>query len=233
MRTNTNRMALALAAALVLAARLGPYHRRAAGFSPGAVLEAWRNRRVRLAYLGYLGHMWELYAMWAWAGAIAFASYGATLGAEEAQARATLTAFLAIAAGAPACVAAGIAADRWGKARVAMLAMVVSGVCAVLAALTFGGPVWITFAVLIVWGISIVPDSALFSALVADAAPPESAGSLMTLQTALGFALTFLTVQAAPVVAAAVGWPSVLAMMALGPLAGVVAMVRLRSMGDA
>ena len=60
---------------------------------------------------------------------------------------------------------------------------------------------------MLIWGAAVIPDSAQFSALVADAAPPERAGSLMTLQTALGFTLTFFTVQAVPAVAAALGWP--------------------------
>ena len=216
------------ASGLALGVSLGPFHRKAARFDPGVVLQAWRNRRVRYAYLGYLGHMWELYAMWAWVAAIALASYGARLDPEAASSFATVTAFIAIAAGAPACVLAGFVADRLGKAKVAILSMALSGSCAVLAALTFGGPVWITFAVVVAWGVFIVPDSALFSALVADAAPPEQAGSLMTLQTALGFALTFLTVQATPVLAQGIGWPPVLIVMAIGPALGIAAMQRLR-----
>ena len=51
----------------------------------------------------------------------------------------------------------------------------------------------------------------------------------MTFQTALGFALTFATVQATPVIAAQVGWPLVLAGLALGPAFGIVAMLRLRA----
>ena len=57
-----------------------------------------------------------------------------------------------------------------------------------------------------------------------DALAPERAGSLMTLQTALGFLVTALTVQAAPALAAAIGWPWVLAVMSLGPAAGIRAM---------
>ena len=216
------------AAALMAGVALGPYHSRATIFDASVIMQVWHNRRVRYATLGYLGHMWELYAMWAWVGAIALASYGMVMTAEAAGALATITAFIAIGAGAPACVLAGYAADRLGKAEVAMVAMAVSGGCALLAALAFGGPVWVMFVVLVAWGISIVPDSALFSALIADAAPPEHAGSLMTLQTALGFALTFLTVQATPVLAASIGWPLVLALMALGPMAGIAAMARLR-----
>ena len=116
------------------------------------------------------------------------------------------------------------------KANVALWSMVVSGVCALLTALTFGGPVWLTFLVIFLWGASVIPDSAQFSALVADNAPPHQAGSLMTLQTALGFGLTFFTVQATPVLAAWWGWPAVIALMALGPVFGIVAMARLKAL---
>ncbi len=209
---------------------LGPYHGKAARFDPSVIVKAWTNRRVRLAYAGYLGHMWELYAMWAWVAAMTAASFSASLPLPEAERLSKITAFTAIGAGALACVVAGKAADRIGKARVALLAMAVSGSAAVAAGLTFGGPVWLTVVVVVVWGISIIPDSAQFSALVADAAPPEQAGSLMTFQTALGFTLTIFTVQATPALASAFGWPPVLFALALGPAFGIVAMARLQAM---
>src|SRR5690606_36492544 len=107
-------------------------------------------------------------------------------------------------------------------------AMVASGACAVLIAVTFGGPPALTFAIAVVWGLAVIPDSAQFSALVSDFAPPEKAGSILTFQTALGFALTFFTVQATPLAAGAVGWPVVLAALALVPVFGVIAMLPLR-----
>jgi dipeptide/tripeptide permease len=60
------------------------------------------------------------------------------------------------------------------------------------------------------------------------AAPPDLAGSLMTLQTALGFALTFATVQLTPLAADRLGWPAVLAALAVGPALGIWAMLALR-----
>ena len=45
--------------------------------------------------------------------------------------------------------------------------------------LAFGGPVWLAAALVLVWGAAVIPDSAQFSALVADAAPPDAAGSLL------------------------------------------------------
>jgi MFS family permease len=217
----------ALGGLLVLLTALGPHHARAPAFRPDAIRLAWTDRRIRAAYLGYFGHMWELFAFWAWVGAAATASYtlaghGNPVGLGKA------TAFVAIAMGAPACLLAGRYADRIGKARVASLALAASGLMAVASALAFGGPVWLVFGLLTLWGIAVIPDSAQFSALVADHAPPEWTGSLLTFQTALGFLLTVATVQISPWIAATFGWPALMAALAIGPALGLWAMRPLR-----
>ncbi len=212
---------------LALAAKLGPHHVVAPAFNPRAIGTAWTNKGVRLAILGYLGHMWELYAMWAWIGLIAATSFAVVLSETEAVRLATLIAFLVIALGALICVPTGWLADRIGKAQVAGGAMIVSGGSAVLAALTFGGPLWLVVPILLIWGASVIPDSPQLSALVADHAPSDQTGSLLTFQTALGFGLTMITVQVTPLLANLWGWPPVLLVMALGPCVGVWAMVAL------
>ena len=222
--------AAVFAGMLALLIELGPHHGVAARFDPRVIASAWTNRRVRLAYAGYLGHMWELYAMWAWVAAATAVSFSATMPLVDAEWLSKLTAFTAIAAGGLACAVAGRIADRIGKAEVALIAMALSGSAALATSVTFAGPAWLTIVIVIVWGITVIPDSAQFSALVADASPPEQAGSLMTFQTALGFALTFATVQATPILAANFGWPVVLAALALGPALGIMAMLRLRAM---
>jgi len=138
-----------------------------------------------------------------------------------------VTTFVAIGLGGFACVIAGYYADRLGKAWVAMAAMGISGTTAILTAVSFGGPAWITIVLAVIWGIMVIPDSAQFSALVADYAPAELAGSLLSLQTSLGFLLTIGTVQATSIVAEQIGWPATLALLSLGPYFGVVAMARL------
>ncbi len=209
---------------------LGPLHSIAPRFSPKVIISAWTNKRIRLAYAGYLGHMWELYAMWAWIAAATAVSYSSSLPLPEAEWLSKITAFVAIGAGGIACIFAGKAADRIGKADVTIIAMALSGTAAIATAMTFGGPVWLTFVIVVIWGIAIIPDSAQFSAIVADASPADQVGSLMTLQTALGFALTFVTVQATPYLASVFGWPTIIAGLAIGPAFGIVAMARLRSM---
>lgn len=211
-------------------AAIGPHHVRAARFDPGALRLAWTDERLRLAYLGYLGHMWELYAFWAWIGAAATVSFAAPLGDRATDAARLLT-FASIALGGLLCLPAGRLADRLGKARVAQGAMAASGAAGLATSLAFGGPAWLVALLVLLWGAAVIPDSAQFSALVADAAPGERAGSLLAFQTALGFTLTFFTVQAVPAAAAWLGWPATLALMALGPAAGIAAMQRLVRLG--
>ncbi|SDD31350.1 Cyanate permease [Paracoccus isoporae] len=220
-----------LAALMALFLRLGPHHARARGFDIRAIRLIWTDRNIRAATGGYLGHMWELYAFWSWIGAFAAASYAKRLPDAEAAALAALTAFCAIALGALCCVPAGRMADRWGKSRIAATALILSGTAGLLSAASFGGEVWLVAGLLLLWGAAIIPDSAQFSALIADHAPPHLAGSLMALQTALGFALTILTVQITPVVAAAIGWQATFLLLVLGPGFGIAALRTARSGG--
>lgn len=210
----------ALGGVIVLLVTLGPHHARATAFRTSAIALSWTDRRIRAAILGYLGHMWEFIAFWTWVSIATAVSYGATMDPVDAVSLGKLTAFLCIVAASPACICAGLIADRVGKARVAAIALTVSGSAAVLTAVTFGGPVWVTFLLVIIWGAAVVPDSPQFSALVADFAPPELVGSLLTFQASMGFLLTSLTVQLAPLIAGALGWPVLLALLALGPAFG-------------
>ncbi|MEM9332400.1 MAG: MFS transporter [Pseudomonadota bacterium] len=219
-----------ISAGLILLSGLGPFHAKAPAFEASSIKKAWTIKRVRYAYLGYFGHMWELYAMWAWIGTATLASYKVSMPEADAVSLSKLTAFLAIGLGGVACILGGMVADKLGKAEVTIVAMIVSGLSALLAAVTFGGDPWITFVVVIVWGIAIIPDSPQFSALVADGSPPEIAGSLMTFQTAIGFALTILTVQLTPYLVSVTSWPTAMVIMALGPAFGVWYMLKLRAL---
>ncbi len=224
-------MLAASAGVLILFTENGPLHATAARFDMRTVSYAWTNRNVRRAYGGYLGHMWELYVMWAWVGLALSISFSQQIDTDSAQDLAKLITFFVIASGAVSCAVAGRIADVIGKAELTIIAMAVSGSSALLFALFFGGPVWLMILIALIWGISIIPDSAQFSALVADYTPAENAGSLMTFQTALGFALTTVTVQMAPVVATMIGWPWLMALLALGPIFGIYSMWGLKGRG--
>lgn len=212
------------AGVLILFTENGPLHATASEFNLRTVSYAWTNRKVRRAYAGYLGHMWELYVMWAWIGLALSVSFSQQIDSDAAQELAKLVTFFVIAVGAVSCAVAGRVADVIGKAELTIIAMTISGSSALFFAIFFGGPLWLMILIAIIWGISVIPDSAQFSALVADYAPAEIAGSLMTLQTALGFALTTVTVQLAPALADKIGWPWLMALLAFGPLFGIYSM---------
>lgn len=213
----------------VLFVRMGPNVRATPALEPRYVLRMFADRRQRLVNLGYFGHMWELYALWTWLPTYVAASYAAWQGGSAGRAPVGMTAFAVIGvAGAAGCVLAGRLADRYGRAQVAGGAMLVSGGCAVASVAVFGTHPVVFVALLLVWGAAVIADSAQFSAALSETADPRYVGTALTAQTALGFLLSVLTIQALPLLAQIVGWRAAVPLLAVGPLLGVVAMARLR-----
>jgi MFS family permease len=203
----------------------GPHVAASAPFDPHAIGAVVRNRGARLATYGYLGHMWELYAVWAWIPA--FAAAWLTTASVAPERTGSLVAFVAIASGGIGCAIAGVWADRWGKARIAGRALAISGTCSLLAGGLFGGPVWLLFALAVVWGVSVVADSAQFSALVTEHSPRTHVGTALTLQTSAGFLLTMISLQLVQLLAASYGWQWVFVLLVPGPVLGALAMRRM------
>jgi MFS family permease len=203
----------------ILAFRPGPLLGARPPFRPSQALEAWRNKGLRYANLGYLGHMWELYAMWAWIGLF----FSGALGGEAGP-----WTFAVMAAGAVSCVLAGLLADRWNRASVAALCMLASGSCALLVGPAAAVAPWLAVAVALVWGFTVVADSAQFSACIVTLSPPDYVGTMLAVQTSLGFLLTAGTIALVPLAIGGLGWSWAFAVLAPGPLLGAWAMWRLR-----
>jgi MFS family permease len=183
------------------------------------------------ATAGYLGHMWELYAMWTWLLTFNRAALEAQGGVSESVP--SLLTFIAISIGMVGCVAGGLLSDRFGRTSTTAGMMIVSGTCAAFIGFTFDGPFWLFALVTLIWGISIVGDSAQFSAAATELADPRYVGTALSVQLGLGFALTVGAIWLMPQVADELGsWQWAFLVLAIGPFAGAAAMLALRLLPD-
>ncbi|HEU4828342.1 MAG TPA: MFS transporter [Gemmatimonadales bacterium] len=227
--------AMALVAGLLVFAiyREGPHGFPRRPFSWRLTGEVVRSRPVRLVTASYLGHMWELYCFWTWIATFLAASTAARAAAGGAALSAgsvRALAFAVIATGGIACVAGGWIADRFGRERLVIGALALSGSCALGIGLAFAQSLWLLVPVALVWGMAVIADSAQFSALVTEEAPPHAVGTALTLQLSLGFLLTTVTIQLVPRIAGQTGWQWAFPVLALGPAFGILAMRSFRQL---
>jgi MFS family permease len=216
------------AAALAGRIGIGPNAPVAPKFKWSNVLAGWRSRPLRLVNFGYFGHQWELYAMWSWIGAFVAASFRARYG-EHPPFHPALATFLIVASGAFGALLGGFFADRLGRTLVTSLAMAVSGLCALLIGLTFGGSATGVLVIGVIWGVSVIADSAQFSASTVELSEASLRGAMLTAQTCLGFLLTLVSIHLMPYAVELLGWRYAFGVLAIGPICGVWAMLTLRA----
>ena len=222
--------ACAIVAALLVGAGYsdGPFPFAPRPFSWSLVNTVLSRREWRLATGGYLGHMFELYSFWTWIPAFIGASLAAEKGGGAVSPElASLIAFGTIAIGGIGCVWGGVEADARGRERLVMVAMALSGTCALLTPVAFGHSLWLLAPLALSWGFFVIADSAQFSTLVTEAVPAHAVGTALTVQTSLGFLLTMVSIQLVPPLVGIVGWRWAFPMLALGPAAGIAAIRRL------
>ena len=210
---------------ILLLVKEGPYRGASPQFDWRHIGRILKDRPVLLANFGYLGHMWELFAMLAWAPLFILASFE---GAGVSSAWAGIAAFAVIASGALGSVVSGLLADKFGRTRVTVMLLSVSGACCLIAGHTFGAHPVLVLAVMFPWGLTVNADSAQYSACVSELCDPRYTGTALTLQTCLGFLLTMATIRIVPTMADALGWDWAFSILAIGPLVGIAAMIVLR-----
>ena len=164
--------------------------------------------------------------MWAWFLAF-FSDHLVESGVNNSDQLAALATFAVIGIGAVGCWGAGLLGDSWGRTKTTSAAMAISGACSILIGFLFEAEPLLVLAVGLIWGVAVVADSAQFSTIVSEVADQSYVGTALTLQLAIGFSLTVVTIWLVPIFESSIGWELTFALLAPGPALGILAMLAL------
>ncbi|MEP6699766.1 MAG: MFS transporter [Bacteroidota bacterium] len=167
----------------------GPYRKKAGGFQWNAISEIFGSRKWRQAAFGYFGHMWELYSFWGFVPLIV-ALYAQK---NNLPLNISLLSFLIIGSGTISCIGGGYLSQKIGSAKVATIALLVSGICCFLSPFIFHLPLLIFLVILFIWGLAVIPDSPQFSTLVTQYAPEHLKGTGLTIYNSIGFSISTIS----------------------------------------
>lgn len=211
---------------VLLMVQVGPYPLPTGKFDPRAIPRILRHKPVQLANYGYFGHMWELYAMWSWFG-LFLAHSLEMVGMEDSSTTSSLLTFVIIASGFFGALFGGIIADRIGRERLTLWSLGISGSISLVIGFFFGAAPWLVVSLGVIWGVSIIADSAQFSALVTEHADQRYVGSALTLQLAIGFSVTVIVILLVPLIEGILGWQYAFLVLVPGPVLAFISMFRL------
>ena len=199
----------------------GPYQKKGSAFSFKNVRNIFKIPSFRSPAFGYFGHMWELYAWWAFVPWI-------IIQYDQLQPLNVNAAFLSaviIGSGALGCIAGGYLSYRIDSGRIALFALICSGLCCLISPFMWNFPFPLFLGYMIFWGITIAADSPQFSALVSKNAPDQIRGSAITLVVCIGFSITVVSIQALNALQDLVLKEYLFLLLVPGPLFGILAMI--------
>lgn len=195
--------------------------------------EVLSNRPAMLAIGAYSAHTWELYAARGWiAPFLAAALLGQGFASGEAASTGATIAGAAFLLGAVGVPMAGFVSDRFGRTLTAGFFLAGSALCSLSIGWLGALPAWGLFAVALVYGFMIGPDSPVYSTTVTELARAGKLGSTMAVQSFSGFLSSIV----GPVALGAVldvagprwGWGLGFAQCGVVALLGVAALLLLR-----
>ena len=183
-----------------------------------AIVKGFSIKNFRKPALGYFGHMWELYTFWAFLPALIL-TYKTKHNLLEINV--SQWSFIIIASGSVACVISGYLSQYFGTKKMAVSALFLSTCCCLTSPLfiTYSN-VYVLFFFLLFWGMVVIADSPLFSTLVAQNAPVESKGTLLTITNCVGFSLTIISIQLFGKLTEFINHEYLFVFLAIGPILG-------------
>jgi MFS family permease len=222
----TSLIAVAGGLMMILFVGDGPFRKRSGGFRWDAFGKIFGSKKWRQAATGYFGHMWELYAFWG------FLPLMLELYATKNNQSLDISfiCFLVIATGAIGSIVGGYLSVKIGSAKVAFVALLISGTCCFLSPFIYSLPLLVFLAFLFIWGFTVVPDSPQLSTLIAQYAPEELRGTALTIYNSIGFAITTISLYVFDRLFHSSGFLSgenTFAILGLGALVGLPSVLRL------
>lgn len=209
----------------------GPFIGKSANFSISNLKTIYSNQSVRQANYGYFGHMWELYAFWVWIPIYLEIVYLRVYPSRDPLGFVSLVTFAIFVTGAISNIGGGYISDRIGRTTFNIIMLSASGLSSLVIGLFLDNLILAVITALI-WGLTIIPDSPQYSSMVTELADENLVGSALTLQTAIGFSLTIVSIRIIPIFVEIVGWQWVFTSLTIGPVLGIISLVRLRQNPD-
>lgn len=198
----------------------GPFRQSSPKIKVTAFFKVFKNKPFRNSAFGYFGHMWELYTFWAFVPFI-ITNFNRN---NNTTLDVSLNSFLVISVGSISCIIGGILAHKYGSLKIAKYALSTSAICCLLSPLigVFDSSIFMMI-LLTIWGISVIPDSPLFSTLVAQNAPPKNKGTALTIVNNVGFAITIVSIQLITYLVHEFNPNLIFPILAIGPIFGLIA----------
>jgi len=228
--------AISAVGALVIVILYVPPARVRSAEQNGALLADFKivlGSKGAMAYvLAYAAHMWELFALRTWI--VAFLAFSIQLQPAGAFTwRPTQIAFIVNLIGLPASIGGNELSRIFGRRKVITIVMIVSAALGTILGFSAALPYLLVAFLAIVYGITIVGDSASLTAGVVAAAPPGYRGTTLAVHSTLGFCSAFLSPLAVGVVldffgGSRLAWGMGFLCMAVGCLLGPVFLARLK-----
>lgn len=174
---------------LVLKLGDGAEHSNAQKIRGLDVIDVFRIPAYRATAFGYFGHMWELYAFFS------LVPVMLALNASITGDQIYIASFGVFFASAVGCIVGGFLTRRWGSARIAIVALIGSGLICASIPLLYSISEFFLVILMMLWGLFIAADSPQFSSLAARACPPERIGGALALMNCIGFGLTIFAIE--------------------------------------
>jgi MFS family permease len=149
-----------------------------------------KTRQAMAYVLGYTGHVWELFSMRSWI--VTFLAFSQSLQPSETIWNVTLIAAIVNLLGLPSSLGGNELAVRFGRRRTIIIIMIGSFLLSCIIGFAAPLPAPIVIGLCLVYGLTVMADSASLTAGAVAAAPQGHRGATLAVHSTLGSTAAFL-----------------------------------------